>query len=350
MSKSSVLDVLRVAVVQHEPEWMGLQGSVNKACSIIAEAAQNGAKLVAFPEAFIPGYPAWLASQPMNAKMQADYIKNSLVVDSEEMAKIQACAARNHIVVSLGYSENDHNSLFIGQAIIDLDGKILVRRRKIKATHLERAIFGDASGDSLLNVAATGIGRRVGTLACWEHCQPLLKYHTATYREEIHCAAWPPLFPHAGPELYSLAQEGALVLSQAYAIETQTFTLHSSTVLTEKGIEKLGSKGGLLMSKPGGGTSAVIRPDGKIISTPLDPTAKGLVYADLNMDQGILARSYLDICGHYSRPDLLWLGCDTRVRKHKVDANRSGSGHGPESWATVTAGSGNKLQDETDVS
>lgn len=140
------------------------------------------------------------------------------------------------------------------------------------------------------------------------------------------------------------------MLSQAYAIETQTFTLHSSTVLTEKGIEKLGSKGGLLMSKPGGGTSAVIRPDGKIISTPLDPTAKGLVYADLNMDQGILARSYLDICGHYSRPDLLWLGCDTRVRKHKVDANRSGSGHGPESWVTVTAGSGNKLQDETDVS
>ncbi|KAL2673741.1 hypothetical protein Neosp_012184 [[Neocosmospora] mangrovei] len=277
MSKSSVLDLLRVAVVQHEPEWMDLQGSVNKACSIIAEAAQNGAKLVAFPEAFIPGYPAWLASQPMNAKMHADYIKNSLVVDSEEMAKIQACAARNHIV-------------------------------------------------------------------------PLLKYHTATHREEIHCAAWPPLFPHAGPELYSLAQEGALVLAQAYAIETQTFTLHSSTVLTEKGIEKLGSRGGLLMSKPGGGTSAVIRPDGKIISTPLEPTAEGLVYADLNMDQGIMARSYLDICGHYSRPDLLWLGCDTRVRKHKVDANRSSSSHRPESWATVTSGSGNKVQDETDVS
>lgn len=51
---------IRVAVSQHEPEWLDLEKSVQKACSIIEEAAENGAKLVAFAEAFIPGYPAWI--------------------------------------------------------------------------------------------------------------------------------------------------------------------------------------------------------------------------------------------------------------------------------------------------
>lgn len=144
----------------------------------------------------------------MNTELHIDYIKNSLVVDSPEMRKIQTCAADNNIVVVLGFSENDNHSLFIAQVIIDVDGKILLKRRKLKAAHFERAIFGDASGSSLLNVAPTGIGRRVGVLVCWEHCQPLLKYHTATQREEIHCSGWPPLYPHKGPELYSMAMEG----------------------------------------------------------------------------------------------------------------------------------------------
>lgn len=124
------------------------------------------------------------------------------------MRTIQQCAAENGVVVSLGFSENDHNSVYIAQALIDSDGKLLMKRRKLKPTHMERTIFGDASGDSLTNVAQTKIGKRVGALACWEHCQPLLKYHTATQREEIHCAGWPPLSPHSGPELWSMSAEG----------------------------------------------------------------------------------------------------------------------------------------------
>lgn len=140
--------------------------------------------------------------------MTTRYIQNSLVVDSDEMRKIQQCAATHGIVVSLGFSENDNNSVYIAQALIDSDGKILVARRKLKPTHMERTIFGDSSGNSLINVASTKLGKRVGSLACWEHCQPLLKYHTATQREDIHVAGWPPLSPHGGPELFSLSQEG----------------------------------------------------------------------------------------------------------------------------------------------
>jgi len=125
------------------------------------------------------------------------------------MRKIQSCAAKNGIAVSLGFSENDNNSLYIAQATIDSDGKLLMTRRKLKATHMERTIFGDASGKSLLNVSTTAFGRRVGSLACWEHTQPLLKYHTTQQREEIHCSAWPPIVAHqGGPDLWSMSKDG----------------------------------------------------------------------------------------------------------------------------------------------
>lgn len=129
------------------------------------------------------------------------------------MRTIQSCAAKHGIIVSLGFSENDHNSLYIAQAIIDVDGTIVMKRRKLKATHMERTIFGDASGDSLMNVVSTRIGK-VGALACWEHCQPLLKYHTLHQREQIHCSAWPPIVDHTGgPELWSMSKQGKFLKS-----------------------------------------------------------------------------------------------------------------------------------------
>ncbi|KIW19181.1 hypothetical protein PV08_03475 [Exophiala spinifera] len=319
MGSASTPTTTRVAAAQYEPEWLDLQASVKKTCAIIDEAGKMGVKILGFSELFIPGYPAWVWDRPVDPVLSTKYIQNSLAVDSSEMRMIQACAKKNNVVVALGFSENDHNSVYIAQAIIDCDGKLLMTRRKFKPTHMERTIFGDASGNSLMNVVSTQAGKRVGSLACWEHTQPLLKYHTATQREDIHCAGWPPLSPHGGPELWSLSQEGCLNLSRTYAIETQTFVLHATTVLGQKGIDAMGTRSAMLMNSPDGGYSAVIGPDGRMLSEPLEPTTEGLVVVDVDPSMSIMARSFLDICGHYSRPDLLWLGCDTRERKHKVE-------------------------------
>ena len=153
---------LRVAAAQYEPEWLDLQASVKKTCSIISEAAAKGAKVVGFSEAFIPGYPAWIWHRPVDPVLATRYIQNSLAVDSPEMRTIQACAKEHNIVVALGFSENDNNSVYIAQAIIDSDGKLLMHRRKLKPTHMERTIFGDDSGNSLMNVVSTKSGKRVG--------------------------------------------------------------------------------------------------------------------------------------------------------------------------------------------
>ena len=50
---------LKAAAVQASPVYLNMEASVEKACGLISEASKQGAKLVVFPESFLPGYPYW---------------------------------------------------------------------------------------------------------------------------------------------------------------------------------------------------------------------------------------------------------------------------------------------------
>ncbi|KUL90822.1 hypothetical protein ZTR_00638 [Talaromyces verruculosus] len=310
---------VRVAVTQAEPVWLDLDATVDKTCVLIKEAATNGAQLVTFPECWIPGYPAWIWSRPIDMRLVTMYMQNSLKIDSPQMLRIRECAAANNIIVSIGFSENVHHSLYISQATIGSDGKILMRRKKIKPTHMERTIFGDSLNECLTSVVDTPIGR-VGALSCWEHVQPLLKYHTYLQREQIHVAAWPPLFKASNDgSLFSMSREGTDALASTYAMESQSFVLHTTAVLSQSGIDKMQTSTGLIGNSPGGGFSAVFGPDGRRLSEPISSTEEGIVYADIDLDHILMSRAFLDVCGHYSRPDLLWLGVDSTAKSHARD-------------------------------
>lgn len=54
------MSTVRVAALQAEPAWLDLNASTAKAISLIEEASQKGAQIVAFPETWISGYPAWI--------------------------------------------------------------------------------------------------------------------------------------------------------------------------------------------------------------------------------------------------------------------------------------------------
>jgi nitrilase len=149
-------------------------------------------------------------ARPLDPPLATKYIKNSLSYDSKEMHQICAAARISSIAVVLGFSENDHNSLYIAQCTIAASGTIVMKRRKFKPTHMERTVYGDAGGSSLNNVSEIeGVGR-VGALSCWEHMQPLLKYHTISLREEVHVAGWPPLHAHTEDNqgLFSMSADG----------------------------------------------------------------------------------------------------------------------------------------------
>lgn len=164
------------------------------------------------------GHSHPLRARPLDPPLATSYIKNSLSYDSPEMKTICDAARTANIAVVLGFSENDHNSLYISQCIISEQGKIIMKRRKFKPTHMERTVFGDAGGASLNNVVdVQGVGK-VGALACWEHMQPLLKYHTTSLREQIHVAAWPPIHPfdEGGQGLFSMNTEGETIITFSF--------------------------------------------------------------------------------------------------------------------------------------
>lgn len=290
---------VRVAVTQHEPAWLDLEAGVLKTIDIIKEAAAAGAKLVAFSECWIPGYPAWIWTRPVDFDLGVKYVKNSLAIDSTEMQRICAAAAENQINVSLGFSERDGNSVYIAQALIDENGKIAMQRRKLKPTHMERTIFGDSSGDCLAKVVPLAETGRVGGLSCWEHIQPLLKYWVASQNEEIHVAAWPPLddFINGSPGLWSMSVEGCRGLSQTYAVEAQAYVLHTTQVITDAGTKLMGIEGSPLMGHPTQGSSAVIGPDGRML-TEAGSKNEELIIADLDLEQVVKTKIFADAGGH----------------------------------------------------
>ncbi|KAI8242970.1 Arylacetonitrilase [Colletotrichum sp. SAR 10_99] len=297
---------IRVAAVQAEGCYFDLEAAVEKTCKLIEEAAGKGCDLIAFPEVWIPNYPVLNGcnrQRPIDFDMVKEYMKSSLKRDGPEMARICACAGKNKIAVMVGYSENANHSLYLSQSFIGKDGEIKMNRRKIKPTHVERTLYGDGSGASLHNVVEEpGIGK-VGALSCWEHSQPLLRYHTYSQGEEIHVAAWPPMnyfnsFPE-GSALWSQCREG-MCLKNLYTNLSQALT-------------KLGD--GKLYHIGGGGCACIIAPDGRKLTEDLREEEEGLVIADINLDEIMKVKAMLDVHGHYSRPDLLWLGVDSREKK-----------------------------------
>jgi predicted amidohydrolase len=108
-------------------------------------------------------------------------------------------------------------------------------------------------------------------------------------------------------------------LSRTYAIETQRFVLDGTALITEKGIDKMKTSGGALMYFPGGGSSAVFGPDGKLLTEPMESTTEAIIHADLDMDQIIGTKLFADATGHYNRPDLMWLNVCKEVKKTARD-------------------------------
>jgi len=49
----------KAAAVQASPVYLNAGATAEKAASLVREAAAKGARIVAFPEVFVPGYPYW---------------------------------------------------------------------------------------------------------------------------------------------------------------------------------------------------------------------------------------------------------------------------------------------------
>jgi nitrilase len=296
----------KAAVVQASPVYLDLDGSVSKAVDLIAEASENGATLIAFPETWVPGYPwyIWLGTPAwaIQKGFVQRYFDNALQYGTPQAERIAKAAAEHRITVSLGFAERDAGSLYISQWLIGPDGQTISRRRKLKPTHVERTVFGEGDGSDL-SVHDTPLGR-IGSLSCWEHLQPLTRYAMYSQNEQVHIGAWPS-FSLYQPFANALGAEVNMAVSRVYAVEGQAFVLAPCATVSEAMVEELcdtPDKHALI--RAGGGSAAIFAPDGTLLTPQVEDTYEGLLYSELDLSVISIAKNAADPTGHYSRPDV----------------------------------------------
>jgi nitrilase len=217
----------KVAITQRPPVLLDLGASLNGALAIVEEAADAGAQLIVFPEAFLPGYPTWIwrlkpgGDMALGNEIHARLRVNAVDVNRGGLKPLQDLARKRGVVIAIGFNEIDGRysgtTLFNSFALIGQTGEVLNLHRKLMPTNPERMVWGqgDARG---LQVVDTGIGR-VGALLCWENYMPLARYALYAQNLEIHLAPTWDCGPTWLASMQHIAREGGCwVLSGATAM------------------------------------------------------------------------------------------------------------------------------------
>lgn len=307
-------DIVRVAAVQAAPIAYDLNAGIDKAIALATQARDAGCDLVAFGEAWLPGYPfhIWLGPVAWTMQYTKAYYDNSLQLHSPEFRRLADAARNLGIHIAMGYSERDGGSLYLGQCLIDDKGELLNARRKLKPTHVERTVFGEGYGRDLL-ATPTALGT-IGQLCCWEHLQPLSKYALYSQSEAIHIAGWPS-FSLYRDGAYALGSVVNMAATRLYAVEGQCFAVAASSVIDQTTLDffQVDPAGpGLLQL--GGGSSMIFGPDGRELAEFLPETEEGLIIADLPLGQIVMAKAVADPAGHYAKPEVTRLYLDLRTQ------------------------------------
>lgn len=299
---------LTAAAVQMAPVLpFDKSATVDLICEATAEAADNGAELVVFPECFVPMYPNWsidLQDEAGWAENLRDLTYNSIRIPGPETERVGKVARERGVYVVFGANEVEEfydGLLYNSLVFVGPDGEVMGKHRKLFPSNREKVFHarGDASG---LTVYDTRLGR-LGGLICYEHLQPLLKYALIGQGEQIHCASWPgwPEFPTGR------SNRGVIdVASRAHALEGQCFVIASSLYVSSDRAEAAGL-GNASWTFFGG--SGIIGPSGEYVAGPLYDQ-EGVVYGELDLGLIPLRKAAIDTTGRDSAPATISLNVD----------------------------------------
>ncbi|MEM8751232.1 MAG: carbon-nitrogen hydrolase family protein [Pseudomonadota bacterium] len=299
--------MVKVAAVQAAPVWLDAEGTLEKTIALIEEAGQKDVDLVAFGEVWMPGYPftIWVAPPMASMEVVMRHRANAIELNGREMKAIGDAAKKTGTHVMMGFAERAQSSIYCSQALIDDHGEVVMSRRKLKPTHMERTVWGEGPATDL-KVAETSLGL-VGGLCCWENLQPINRHGMFQLGEQIHVAGWPSFGMFKGiREAYALSAEANLNESRSYALEGGCFVLTPSNIITEDMIDDItmGNDDARPMVSAGGGAAAVFGPDGYRLTDPIDEHEDGLAIADIDLAMIEGSKVFADPSGHYNRPDV----------------------------------------------
>ena len=294
-----------VAAVQISPAFLDRDATVDRACHAIAEAGSRGARLVVFPEAFVPGYPLWVwyiapgQTHELRA-LYAELLDQSVTIPGPAVAQLCDAARAAGVYVAIGVNERNAEasgtSLYNSLLFIGAGGQVLGVHRKLVPTAGERIVHAQGDGSSL-TAYETSLGRLAG-LVCWENYMPLARQ--ALYDSAVHLYL-APTWDRGEPWLSTLRH---------IAKEGRVYVIGCGSAMRPADIpDRFGFKSIVPVSANGWinpGDSVVVNPDGKVLAGPLHEE-QDLLFAEVDPQQIVGPRWQLDVAGHYARPDVLGL-------------------------------------------
>jgi nitrilase len=299
-----VREPLTVACVQAQPVIFDREATIDRLAQLAAEAAGADARLVVFPEAFVPVYPSstWaraLAGWSDDGAKDAFALlaREAVEVPGEAEARIGEAARANGVWIVTGVTEIDpqrpgtlYNTLLYHAP----DGALAQKHRKLVPTNHERLVWGPGDGGGLRAIE-TELGR-VGGLVCWENYMPLARFALYESGVEIYIAstaddgeAWQATLVHIARE------SRAFVVAPSHFQRASGYPDDFPLRSLLEGVDVVGRGG-----------SAILAPDGSYLAGPLYDE-EGILYAELDPARLFAERQRFDPAGHYHRPDVLSL-------------------------------------------
>jgi len=300
----TILEPFKIAAVQATPVFLDREATVEKACTLIAAAGGGGAKLIVFPESFIPAYPDWVWVVPSGrdrilSSLYGELLTNAVEIPGAATEQIGKAAKKSGAYVVLGVTEREREasgaSLYNTLIYFNPKGEILGKHRKLVPTGGERIVWAQGDG-STLEVYDTPLGK-IGGLICWENYMPLARYSLYAWGTQLYVAA---TWDRGEPWLSTLRH---------IAKEGRVYVIGCSIAMRKEDIPDRFEHKKLYAPERdwiNGGESAIVNPHGEFIAGPAS-MKETILYAEVDPQMMRGPKWMLDVAGHYARPDVFEL-------------------------------------------
>ncbi len=298
--------IVRAAVVQDHPIVFDREATLEKVRSLVNLAANRGAQLILFPEAFVSAYPTGLdfgarigLREPRGREDFRRYYESAVEVPGPACNSLGRTAREAAVYVVIGVIERAGGTLYCTTLFFSPDGNLMGKHRKLMPTAMERLVWGFGDG-STLSVFDTPLGK-IGSVICWENYMPLLRMYMYSQGIQIYCA---PTADHRDtwlPTMRHIAQEGRCFVLSSCQYLTRAHCPRDYDAIQGNDPETVLMRGG----------SSIIGPLGQVLAGPQfdGPT---ILVADLDLNEIPGSKYDFDVAGHYARPDIFRLYVNTQ--------------------------------------
>jgi aliphatic nitrilase len=334
---------IKVAAVQAAPVFLNREATVEKACRLIREAGASGARVIGFPEGFLPGHPLWFhffpATGPESQRLSTELFKNAVEIPSAATDALAVATRDAGAYVVLGLCEKragTTGTMYNTQIFFDPQGRIMGKHRKLTPTSGERIVHMGGDGGTLRTFDAD-FGKFSG-LICGENSNPLAVFALAAESTMLHIASWPSI----GRRGNLSRSDRASMTGRAFAMMTKAFVLNVCGTLSDEMRDMLtytAEDRTFLDNLAVTGGSSIVGPSSRLIAGPLGGE-EGVLYAECDLEECVRQKLMHDMAGHYNRPDVFSLRVSARapeIYSREADTDAASTPATPETTQTTSS-------------